>query len=145
MPTPEFRPTNEVGITGISTCFVDLRPWSNFFWISYTEGWLSCWQSNLIITLCAGHSLRVSFVTWPWPSTQNGCSTVHPVYSGERCAHHDICGFGREKGCGADRSQKHLWKPFHSVGFWLLTPICAEKMAHWMHMHLLLANARKRL
>jgi hypothetical protein len=33
--------------------------------------------------------VRVSFVTWPWPSTQNSCSTVRPANSAERYAHHD--------------------------------------------------------
>ncbi len=47
------------------------------------------------------------------------CSTVRPAYSGELCAHpsHDTCGFRKEEGCGADRSQKIFVKTFPQCGF----------------------------
>jgi hypothetical protein len=49
----------------------------------------------------AHFSAGISFVTCVWPSTQHGCGTVCPAFSGERFAHYDTCVFSKENGCGA--------------------------------------------
>ncbi len=75
------------------------------------------WQSDLLIALCAGHSVRVSFVTWPLPSTKNCCSTVRPVYSGDGYVHCDTCVFRKEKWLRCYSQSKTFVKTFPQCGF----------------------------
>ncbi len=42
----------------------------------------------------------------------------------------------QRKGCGADCSQNHLWNLSTLWDFDLVPQICAEKVVHEMHMHL---------
>jgi hypothetical protein len=41
--------------------------------------WLSCWQSDVLIALCAGHSLRVSFVFARWGNNTTAVTIDVPM------------------------------------------------------------------